>query len=85
MQGKLYGGSRYKGVPREMKKEMEKSPETARNLLTGRFGGSDRTLPRCVRLILERSKSPGIMTGRVRSQLTGRSQSPVEPVFFFFF
>ena len=83
MQGKLYGGSRYKGVPHGMKKEMEKSLETTCNLLTRRSGGSDRTLPPSVWSIPERSNSSGIVTGRVRWTPTGRARvrSPSLDVF----
>ena len=61
-------------------KEIEKSWNPTRFLLTGRSGGSDQTLPPSVRSIPERSKPPRITTGRIRSQLTGRSQSLVQPV-----
>ena len=38
------------------------------------------SLPPSVRSILEKSKTPGIMTGRVRSHLTGHNHSPVQLV-----
>ena len=55
----------------------EKRPKAARDPLTGRSGGSDRTLPPSVRSIPERSSSSGIGTGRVRWSMTGRRQGPV--------
>ena len=64
-------------TPNVTRKEMEKSPEAARDPLTGRSGGSDRTLPPSVWSILERSNSSGIGTGRVRWSMTGRRQGPV--------
>ena len=63
--------------PNAIEKEIEKSPEDARDPLTGRSGGSDRTLPPSVRSIPERSKSSGIGTRRVRWSMTGRRQGPV--------
>jgi hypothetical protein len=60
-----------------IEKEIGKRPDAARYQLTGRSGGSDRTLPPSVRSILERSNSSGIATGRVRWSMTGHSQSPV--------
>ena len=74
----------YMVAPTELDKERRKNPGPARFLLTGRFGGCDQTLPPSVWSIPERSKSPGIAIGRVRSQLTGRSQSPVQAVSFVF-
>ena len=61
-----------------------RSPENTCFLLTGRSGGSDRTLPPSVRSIPERSNSSGIATGRVRWTPTGHSQSPVNLAFVFF-
>ena len=69
---------------RDGKGNREKRLNPARFQLTGRSGGSDRTLPPSVRSILERSKSPGIVTGRVRWTPTKHSQSPVQAVSFIF-
>ena len=68
---------RLSSPPNAIEKEIEKSPEDARDALTGRSGGSDRTLPPSVRSIPERSKSSRIETGRVRWSMTGRRQGPV--------
>ena len=68
---------RLSSPPNAIEKETEKSPEVARDPLTGRSGGSDRTLPPSVRSISEMSKSSGIRTGRVRWSMTGRRQGPV--------
>ena len=76
-QGKGTQRRGYMRIRSETKKETEKSPENARDPLTGRSGGSDRTLPPSVRSIPERSKSSGIGTGRVRCSLTGHRQGPV--------
>ena len=78
------GAAIYGGPPTRQKRKRRRSPESASSLLTERSGGSDRMLPPSVRSIPERSKSPGIATGRIRSQLTERSQSPVDPVYVFF-
>ena len=64
-------------LPACQKRKREKKLSHARFLLTGRSGGSDRTLPPSVRSIPERSKSSGIGTGRVRWTMTGRRQGPV--------
>jgi len=71
-------------APEETEKETTRSPETTHFLPIGRSDGSDRTLPPSIQLIPERSKTPRIMTGCVRSPLTGRSQSSVDPDFVFF-
>ena len=71
-------------VPDGTDKETEKKPDPIRFLLTVCSGDSDRMLPPSVRSILERSKTPGITTECVRSQLTRRSQSLVEPIFIVF-
>ena len=63
-------------APRVTEKETRKRSDSAQFLLTGRFGGSDRTLPPSIRSILERSNSSGIMTGH--------SQSPDNLAFVFF-
>ena len=70
--------------PNVTEKETEKSPQDARDPLTGRSGGSDRTLPPSVRSIPERSKSSGIATGCVRWSMTGRRQGPVSTACPFF-
>ena len=57
--------TRLYGSPTVIEKETGKKLNHARFLLTGCSGGSDRTLPPSVRSILERSKSPEIMTERV--------------------
>ena len=62
---------------RDRKGNGERRPEATRDPLTGRSGGSDRTLPPRVRSIPERSKFSGIRTGRVRWTMTGHSQGPV--------
>ena len=67
----------YEGPKRDREGNGEKRPEAARDPLTGRSGGSDRTLPPSVRSIPERSNSSGIGTGRVRWSMTGRRQGPV--------
>ena len=63
--------------PNAIEKKIEKSPEDTRDPLTGRSGGSDRTLPPSVRSIPERSKTSGIGTGRVRWSMTRRRQGPI--------
>ena len=67
---RLYGG------PHVTDKERRKSSISARFLLTGRSGGNDQKLPPKVRSTIETSKSPLVTTGR--------SQSPVDPIFIFF-
>ena len=74
----------YMVAPDGLEKETTKSPKTVRHLLIERSGGNDRTLPPRVRSTLERSKTPGVATRRVRSLLIGRSQSPVYSIFIFF-
>ena len=56
----------YMGPRDGIEKETGKSWNPTRYLLTGRSGGNDRMLPPSVRSIPERSKTPRIMTGRVR-------------------
>ena len=67
----------YKVAPTDQKRKRGKRSDAARFLLTGRSGGSDRTLPPNVRSIPERSKSSGIGIGRVRWTMTGHRQGPV--------
>ena len=61
----------------QQNRKHKKSPNVARDLLTGCSGGSDRTLPPSVRSILERSNSSRITTGRVRWSMTRRMQGLV--------
>ena len=68
-------------TPNTTRKETEKSHEATRDPLTGRSGGSDRTLPPSVRSIPERSNSSGIRTGRVWWSMTGRRQGPVSTAY----
>ena len=75
--GIFFSVVRLSSPPNATEKEIEKSPEGARDPLTGRSGGSDRTLPPSVRSIPERSKTSRIGTGRVRWSMTGRRQGPV--------
>ena len=74
----------YMGPPTRQNRKQKKSPEAARDQLTGRSGGSDRTLSPSVRSIPERSNSSRIMTGRVRWSMTGRRQGPVGTTCFSF-
>ena len=64
-------------APHVIEKETRKRSDSAQFLLTGRFGGSDRTLPPSIRSILERSNLSRIVTGHVRWSMTGRRQGPV--------
>ena len=70
--------------PNATRKETEKSPKAARDPLTGRSGGSNRTLPPSVRSIPERSNSSRIAIRCVQWTPIGRSQSPVNLAFIFF-
>ena len=69
-------GDDYMGSLDEIDKETQKSWNPAGYLLTRCSDGNDRTLPPRVWSTPERSKTSGAMTGR--------SQSPVQPVSIIF-
>ena len=80
----MYGVLRLNWVAsRRQRRKLEKRSDAACFLLTGRSGGSDRMLPPSVRSISERSKSSGIVTGRVRWTPTGHSQSLINSALVF--
>ena len=76
-ESKNEGTAELNRSPDVTEKETEKSPENARDPLTGGSDGSNRTLPPNVRSIPERSTSSRIGTGRVRWSMTGHRQGPV--------